>query len=67
MLGSIKSKNFRYPQILDQQSLQTYAESHIVQILELESVSTMIYIVYFVFFVEQDAPPSQTSKTDYGC
>ena len=66
-LGSIKTKNFSYPRVLHQQSLQTYAESHIIQFLELESVSTKIHIVQFVLNVERDAPPSQTSKTDYGC
>ena len=67
MLGLIKSKNFNHPQIFDEQSLETYAESHIIKTLKLESVSTMIHIVQFVFIVEQDAPHWKTSRTEYGC
>ena len=53
-----------YPQILVQQSMQTWAESNIVQILELKSVATKIQVVHFVFYVEHDAPPSQKSADE---
>ena len=66
MIGSLKSKKFVYSQIFDQQSLRTKAESHIIRFLELISVVTNIQIIHFVFIVEHDTPPSQTSKTDYG-
>ena len=67
ILGLIKSKNFIYPEIFDQQSLQTQAESHTIQILQLKSVATKLQIVHFVFIVEQDVPLSKTSKMVYRC
>ena len=61
MLESIKLKNFSYPQIFDQQSLKTYAERQVIQNFELKTVLTNIYTVHFVFIIEEDALPSQTS------
>ena len=56
-------KNFIYPQIFDKKkSLRTQALSHIIQISELEFEATKMQIVNFVFNVEQDAPPPQSSK-----
>ena len=54
MLGSMKFKNFIYPQIFDQQSLKSYAESHNIKILELNTVLTKVHTIHFVLNVKQD-------------
>ena len=62
-----KVESSGYPHTFHQQSLPTKAEGHIVRILELKSLTTKMQMVHFVFIVEQDAPPTVTSKMDYGC
>ena len=64
--GFNKVENLIYSQIFDQQSLQTYVESHINQVMELKSAVTNIPILHFFLIVEHDDLSSQTSKTDYG-